>query len=99
MAHFLRANRHDTEAFSFLELSIMKRVQRRVRRALDVMRHCCRTVRFDLRTGFARSGAKLKRVPVLMVDAREALGEVRRTVDLLADDPRIVFGTSTDHDC
>lgn len=99
MAYFLRSSPHDTNAFSFVGLRIMHRVHRRAHLDLDALRHCVATVASDLRSGFDRSRGKLHQVLVLLEDEHEALDEVRCTISLLADDPEVVFGTSTDHDC
>jgi hypothetical protein len=98
VAWFLLPLPPDRDAFSFVGY-IMPRVHRRAPLDLDALRHGVDTVAANLRHRRDRLCAKLHRVPVLLEDAHDVLDEVRYTLSLLADDPGVVCGRSTDRDC
>jgi hypothetical protein len=97
MACILPSFPPDRDAFSSWGC-IMLRGHRRSPLDLYALRHGIDTLASDLRHSLDRSCAKSQRVSALLGDAHDVLDEVRRTLSLLADDPRVVFGTSTDHD-
>jgi len=76
----------------------MQRIQERSHIDLGAFCHRVGTVAFEVRQSVDASRDKLHRVPALLDDAYKVLDEVRHTIGLLADDPRAVWGTSTDHD-
>jgi len=76
----------------------MQRIYEQSHFDLGAFRQRVGMVAFEMRQSFDGSRDKLHRVPALLENAHETLNEVCHTIGLLADDPRAVWGTSTDHD-